>query len=140
MTDTTKKYRKKAVGYTATSWVLVWVIAAFLIIYGLATTTGNPAIREQVGTIVYGMGMSLLPVAVLAIIVKDRIKPVLWTLNIILTAYVFGAGAMYVCAAIWAIDTYLISLLAAYYRGKYSINVEIDKRTENEGNYDARDS
>ena len=85
---------------------------------------------EKFKTIISLIGTSLIACIVLALIVKDKIKPIVWMIDIILSAYLFEDYVMYIVFGIWVIDTYVFNPLAKYYRQKHSINKEIDKRTK----------
>lgn len=128
----TKQYKHKAILFTIFSWVTAFAIAIGLIIYGLSVRwTGNGEMMEKFQTIIGLIGTSLIACIVLAIIVKDKIKPIVWMIDIILSAYLFEDYVMYIVFGIWFIDTYIVNPLARYYRSKHSINKEIDKRTKN---------
>lgn len=127
----TKSYKKKAICMAVLSWFLCFGIAAFLIVYGVCNNfigSGNVNLQDYIGPILYGYGTTFVIMAVLSIIAKDKIKPVVWMMNVILSAYLFNNGVMYAIFAVWLIDTYVITPLKKRFAIKYSINVEIDKR------------
>jgi len=88
----------------------------------------SETMKEKFGTIIYGFGLSLIPMLVLSIIVKDKIRPTVWMIDVILANYLFGSWLMYVVFAIWLIDQYVIGPLGKHYRQLYTINKEIDRR------------
>ena len=88
----------------------------------------NESLKEKLGTVIYGIGLSLIPMIVLAILVKDKIRPTVWMIDIILANYLFGSTVMYITFAIWLISEYIIGPLAKHYRELYVINKEIDRR------------
>ena len=88
----------------------------------------SATMEEKFGTIIYGFGLSLIPMLVLAIVVKDKIRPTVWMIDIILANYLFGSWMMYIVFAIWVIDQYVIAPLGKHYRQLYTINKEIDRR------------
>lgn len=76
MANLTKQYKKKAIITTCFSWFTAFAIALGLIIYGLSVRwTGNGEMAEKFKTIIGLIGTSLIACAVLAIIVKDKVKP-----------------------------------------------------------------
>lgn len=132
-TERTIKCKRLGILFTALSWVLCFGLAvafviAFLAMNGSGNGEQSVTMKEKFGTIVYGFGLSLIPMLVLAIIVKDKIRPTVWMIDVILANYLFGSWLMYVVFAIWLIDQYVIGPLGKHYRQLYTINKEIDRR------------
>ena len=67
-------------------------------------------------------------IVVLSIIVKDRIKPTVWMIDIILANYLYGDLGMYIVLVIWFISEYIIVPLSKRFATKYLINKELDLR------------
>ena len=132
-TERTIKCKRLGILFTALSWVLCFGLAvAFVISFLAMNGNGNgehsETMKEKFGTIIYGFGLSLIPMLVLSIIVKDKIRPTVWMIDVILANYLFGSWLMYVVFAIWLIDQYVIGPLGKHYRQLYTINKEIDRR------------
>lgn len=132
-TERTIKCKRLGILFTALSWVLCFGLAvafviAFLAMNGSGNGEQSATMKEKFGTIVYGFGLSLIPMLVLSIIVKDKIRPTVWMIDVILANYLFGSWLMYVVFAIWLIDQYVIGPLGKHYRQLYTINKEIDRR------------
>lgn len=132
-TERTIKCKKLGILFTILSWLLCFGLAVgFVIAYIVMNGNGNgedsATMKEKFGTIVYGFGLSLIPMLVLAIIVKDKIRPTVWMLDVILANYLFGSWMMYIVFAIWIVDQYIIGPLGKHYRQLYIINKEIDRR------------
>lgn len=132
-TERTIKCKRLGILFTALSWVLCFGLAvafviAFLAMNGSGNGEQSATMKEKFGTIIYGFGLSLIPMLVLAIIVKDKIRPTVWMIDVILANYLFGSWLMYVVFAIWLIDQYVIGPLGKHYRQLYTINKEIDRR------------
>lgn len=132
-TERTIKCKRLGILFTALSWVLCFGLAvAFVISFLAMNGSGNgeqsATMKEKFGTIIYGFGLSLIPMLVLSIIVKDKIRPTVWMIDVILANYLFGSWLMYVVFAIWLIDQYVIGPLGKHYRQLYTINKEIDRR------------
>ena len=132
-TERTIKCKRLGILFTALSWVLCFGLAGAFVIACLAMNgSGNgeqsETMKEKFGTIIYGFGLSLIPMLVLSIIVKDKIRPTVWMIDVILANYLFGSWLMYVVFAIWLIDQYVIGPLGKHYRQLYTINKEIDRR------------
>lgn len=126
----TKGYKKLAILYTILSWTICFAIATGLIVYGVTVRwTGDSEMSAKFQKIIGLIGTSLIACVLLALIVKDKIKPLIWMANIILSAYLFSDVIMFAVFGVWVLDTYVITNLAKYYRTKHSINKEIDKRT-----------
>lgn len=129
LTARTKKCKKLGVLFHFISWFLCFGTALTFVIIGISRGwgSGNTDIKSTVGTVVYGIGVSLIPMAILAIVVKDRIRPTVWMIDIILANYLFDSWLMYIVFAAWLIDQYIIAPLAKSYINKYTINKEIDR-------------
>lgn len=125
--------KKVAVAMYVLNWVLCFGLAialviAFLITKDQAPTEDQASLQEKLGTIIYGIGLSLIPMVVLAIVVKDKIRPTVWMIDIILANYLFGEIAMYIVFAIWLVSEYVVGPVGKHYKSLYTINKEIDRR------------
>lgn len=132
-TERTIKCKRLGILFTILSWLLCFGLAvgfviAFLAMNGSGGGENSATMEEKFGTIIYGFGLSLIPMLVLAIVVKDKIRPTVWMIDIILANYLFGSWMMYIVFAIWVIDQYVIGPLGKHYRQLYTINKEIDRR------------
>lgn len=132
-TERTIKCKRLGVLFTVLSWLLCFGLAvafiiSFLAMNGNGSGEQSATMKEKFGTIIYGFGLSLIPMLVLSIIVKDKIRPTVWMIDVILANYLFGSWLMYVVFAIWLIDQYVIGPLGKHYRQLYTINKEIDRR------------
>ena len=131
----TKQIRNKTILFKILEWVLCYgLLLTYVIIFlvGKEPTEDGLTFEEKFGTVITTLGISLLPMIVLSIIVKDKIRPCVWMINIIASNYLLGNAAMYTTFAIWLIDTYGIANLARLYAHRYIINKELDKRLSNE--------
>ena len=125
--------KKVALAMYILNWVLCFGLAialviAFLITKDQAPTEDQETLQQKLGTIIYGIGLSLIPMVVLAIIVKDKIRPTVWMIDIILANYLFGEIAMYIVFAIWLVSEYVVGPVGKHYKNLYTINKEIDRR------------
>ena len=125
--------KKVAIAMYVLNWVLCFGLAialviAFLITKDQAPTEDQETLQQKLGTIIYGIGLSLIPMVVLAIIVKDKIRPTVWMIDIILANYLFGEIAMYIVFAIWLLSEYVVGPVGKHYKSLYTINKEIDRR------------
>lgn len=133
--ERTKSLRKKYHILAIISWVLCYGICAFLIIAALAghpiaaaNAGGIAALKEKYGTLLVSFGSTLLIVAALSIVVKDKIEPTVWMVNVILSGYLYNMVMVYIVFGIWFVDTYIIKALKRRFKTKYIINKEIDRR------------
>lgn len=132
-TERTIKCKRLGILFTVLSWLLCFGLAvAFIIAFLAMNGNGNgeqsATMKEKFGTIIYGFGLSLIPMLILAIVVKDKIRPTVWMIDVILANYLFGSWLMYIVFAVWLIDQYVIGPLGKHYRQLYTINKEIDRR------------
>ena len=125
----TIKCKRLGIAFSIINWVMCFGLAVVLIIvFASGIEADNETLKEKLGTIIYGIGLSLIPMIVLAILVKDKIRPTVWMVDIILANYLFGSTIMYVTFAIWLVSEYVVGPLARHYRQLYVINKEIDRR------------
>lgn len=128
-TERTIRCKRLGVAFSVINWIMCFGLAVGLIIvFASSIEPDNETLKEKLGTIIYGIGLSLIPLIVLAILVKDKIRPTVWMIDIILSNYLFGSAIMYVTFAIWLVSEYVIGPLARHYRQLYVINKEIDLR------------
>ena len=128
-TERTIRCKRLGVAFSVINWIMCFGLAVGLIIvFASGIEPDNETLKEKLGTVIYGIGLSLIPIIVLAILVKDKIRPTVWMIDIILSNYLFGSAIMYVTFAIWLVSEYVIGPLARHYRQLYVINKEIDRR------------
>ena len=128
-TERTIKCKRLGIAFSIINWILCFGLAiAFIIAFASGMEPSNESLKEKLGTVIYGIGLSLIPMIVLAILVKDKIRPTVWMIDIILANYLFGSTVMYITFAIWLISEYVVGPLAKQYRELYVINKEIDRR------------
>ena len=128
-TERTIKRKRLGIAFSITNWIMCFGLAiGLIVVFASGIEPDNETLKEKLGTIIYGIGLSLIPLIVLAILVKDKIRPTVWMVDIILSNYLFGATIMYVTFAIWLVSEYVIGPLARHYRQLYVINKEIDRR------------
>lgn len=124
----TKKFKKLDIIFHILSWVLCFGTAAFLVLLKVCGAKAGTPLKETIGSVVYGWLISNIPLVALSIIVKDKIRPVCWMVDVIMSNIVFGGIAIYIVFGIWIVDEYIISPLARSFHNKYVINKEIDRR------------
>ena len=124
----TKKFKKLDILFHVLSWVLCFGTAAFLVLLKIAGAEEGTPLKETIGSVLYAWLVSNIPLVALSIIVKDKIRPVCWMVDVIMSNIVFGGIAIYIVFGLWVIDEYIISPLARSFHNKYAINKEIDRR------------
>lgn len=132
-TKRTTDCKRVAVAMYILNWVMCFglaiaLVVAFLITKESAPTEAQETLQQKLGTIIYGIGLSLIPMVVLAIVVKDKIRPTVWMVDIILANYLFGSIVMYIVFGIWLVSEYVVGPVGKYYKNLYTINKEIDRR------------
>lgn len=144
MSEITSRYKKKAVLLTILSWILCFGTAVVFLTIAINKYTGNETqaiielsgrfgakaqgVLDRAKTIIMTSLISMIPMIILSVIVKDKIRPLVWMLNIILSNILLGSVAMYIVFSVWFIDEYILRLMAKSALAKYVINKEIDKR------------
>ena len=124
----TKKFKKLDILFHVLSWVLCFGTAGLPVILKVCGAEEGTPLKETIGSVVYGWLVSNIPLVALSIIVKDKIRPVCWMVDVIMSNIVFGGIAIYIVFGLWVIDEYVISPLARSFHNKYVINKEIDRR------------
>lgn len=132
-TQRTIDCKRVAVAMYILNWILCFGLAIALVIAFVATrekvpTEEQESMQQKLGTIIYGVGLSLIPMIILAILVKDKIRPTVWMIDIILANYLFGSMVMYIVFAIWLVSEYIIGPVGRHFKSLYTINKEIDRR------------
>lgn len=130
MSKQTKKYKIGRLLFIL-NWALCFGVAITLICMCLGGVQPDPngvSMKEKMGTVIYGFGVSLVPVIVLAILVKDKIRPTVWMIDLILANYLYGSTGMYIVVGIWVIAEYIIMPLSKRFATLYLVNREIDRR------------
>ena len=79
-TERTIKCKKLGILFTVLNWILCFGLAVTFIISYLAMSGSGQGedsvtMKEKLGTIIYGFGLSLIPMIILSIVVKDKIRP-----------------------------------------------------------------
>ena len=120
-TKRTTDCKRVAVAMYILNWVMCFglaiaLVVAFLITKENAPTEAQETLQQKLGTIIYGIGLSLIPMVVLAIVVKDKIRPTVWMVDIILANYLFGSIAMYIVFGIWLISEYVVGPVGKHYK------------------------
>ena len=128
-TERTIRCKRLGIAFSIINWIMCFGLAVGLIIvFASGIEPDNETLKEKLGTIIYGIGLSLIPIIVLAILVKDKIRPTVWMVDIILANYLFGNVAMYSVFGIWLISEYVVGPVGRHYKSLYTINKEIDRR------------
>lgn len=124
----TKKTKTVAVWLTILNWLLCFgTCITYIIIFG-ATRNTETSFEDKFGTIITSFMIGILPFITILLLVKNKVKPLVWMIDIILAQYLFGSAALYLTFGIWIVDEYIISPLSSRYRNLHTINKEIDKR------------
>lgn len=124
----TKKFKKLDILFHVLSWVLCFGTAAFLVLLKIAGAEEGTPLKETIGSVLYGWLVSNIPLVALSIIVKDKIRPLCWMVDVIMSNIVFGGIAIYIVFGLWVVDEYVIQPLARSFHNKYVINKEMDRR------------
>lgn len=125
----TKKYKRRFITLAIVSWILCYGLAVALV--GVSLFTGEKSsfnINDYVGPVITSSGISILLIAILSFIVKDKLEPTVWMISVILAAVLYNITVVYVVFGIWAIDNYVLKQLCHKYKLKWQINKELDAR------------
>lgn len=110
-------------------WLLVYGTALVLILIFISRknpTTPNTENASKIKSLIIAIGISLLPLVTISIIVKDKIQPTLWMINVILSNFLLGNIAMYIVFLLWMINEYILKPINNKFKLKYAIRKEIN--------------
>ena len=126
----TKTCIKRRNIYALSSWLLCFGVFLALIVYGFATkwTGSDNEVVNHIKAVLTIWLMALLPLILISLLVKDKIKPTVRMINVILAAYLVANWFMYIVGAFMLFDTYILSYLITKYNTAIITNKEIDKR------------
>ena len=132
MRQTSKRTKKFGI-ITALLGFMRWIcfiIAGILIILIAGQSSGGmlKKIEYVLGPVLWSYILSLVILIVLAIITKDKIKPLVWTANLILSNIIWGSTGLYIMFIASTVDNYIITPLYNTIKIKYIKNKEIDRR------------
>lgn len=107
-----------------------FVIAVILVSIIIGQSNGGmlEKIKHILGPVLWSYALSILVFVALAIITKDKIKPLVWTANLILSNIIWGSNVLYLMFFLSLIDTYIITPIYGTVKTKYLANKEIDRR------------
>lgn len=131
--DRTKTCIRRRWKYQILSWLLCFGISLGLLIYGFITKWNggdNSEVAYHIKALLTIAFIAMLPMVLISLLVKDKIKPTIRMLNIILAAYLVANWFMYIVGAFMLFDTYILSGLIEKYKAATIANKEIDKRYE----------
>ena len=85
MTPYTKKCKVTRNIFGILSWFLCFGAAAFFIIFAFASGMigGDGSLVTKMGTVLYSFMLSILPIVTIAVIVKNKVKPLVFTADVI---------------------------------------------------------
>ena len=128
--ERTNECIKKRNMYLVLSWVLCFGTAILLFIYGFATkwTGGGGEVAEHIRALLVTGILSILPLAIISLLVKDKIKPTVRMINVIFAAYFVGNWFMFIVGAAMLFDTYYLTVKIKSYKTSIIANKELDKR------------
>lgn len=107
-----------------------FVIAVILVSIIIGQSNGGmlEKIKHILGPVLWSYALSILVFVILAVITKDKIKPIVWTANLILSNIIWGSNVLYLMFFLSLIDTYIITPIYGTVKTKYLANKEIDRR------------
>ena len=124
----TKQNKSKSILFNILNWLFCFGTFVAYLIYFFATNGVGEGLEAKLGTIIYGFLLSIIPFALIFILVRNKVKNIIWMGNMILSQYLFGSTALYITFGLWFLDEYIVAPLSNRYKNKYIINKEIDNR------------
>lgn len=127
----TQTLKKKLNQCKALSWLLCFGTAALLITICIVRgNNSSESLKSTLGTALWTFLFTNLPLVALAFIVKDKVKPVTWMINIVMGATVLPSARLgvYLVCAFWLIDTYIITRKVERLQERLSASIVYDER------------
>lgn len=124
----TKQNKNKSIFFSILNWLFCFGTFIAYLIYFFATNGAGGDLEAKLGTIIYGFLLSIIPFVLIFILVRNKVKNIIWMGNMILSQYLFGSVALYITFGLWFLDEYIVAPLSNRYKNKYIINKEIDNR------------
>lgn len=126
----TKKCKRKYTVCVIISYLLCFGTAISMIVYGFATGIfkRGGSLEDKIGVIMYTFLLSIIPLVVLTLIAGRKVRPLVFMIDVVVANILFSSTGLYTMLMLWISDTYIFTPLAKYYKNKYYINKEIDKR------------
>lgn len=130
----TKDVKKRALTFYLISLFMMIGVVAFVVVstfskIGGSDKTGADILSETLKAQIISLSVTAIICLLLIFIIKDKIRPTLYMLSMIITAILYKEVGMYIVAAIWFIDEYVIHALYKRYKALILINKEIDMRS-----------
>lgn len=134
MSDYTAKLRHKKNIFGCIDY-LVWLLTPLILfILALSALNGHGSIlslfSEHVQATIMSFSLTAVIGTICAIVVKDKIRPFLSAVSVILAAALCGTTGMFIVFGIELFEEYILHNIYMHYKNKFIINKEIDKRTE----------
>lgn len=126
----TIKCRCKHIACAIISYMLCFGSAVSMIAYGFATGIFHRggSLEDKIGVAMYTFLLSIIPLVILTLIVGRKVRPLVFMIDVVVANILFSSTGLYTMLMLWISDTYIFTPLAKYYKNKYYINKEIDKR------------
>lgn len=127
----TQTLKKKLSKYKWLSWLLCFGTAALLATICIVRSNDcSESLKSTLGTALWTFLITNLPLVALAFIVKDKVKPVTWMINIVMGATVLPSARLgvYLVCAFWLIDTYIITHRIERLQERLSASIVYDER------------
>lgn len=130
MHDRTRECIRRRNIYVILSWTLCFGVATGLLIYGFSTKWAgtDSEVAHHIKAVLIIWTISLLPMLLLSLLVKDKVKPTIRMINVILAAYLVSNWFMFIIGFFMLLDTYFISGAIKKYNAAIIANKEMDKR------------
>jgi len=137
MSQRTKQLKNKARFYQILSTCSYVVLEIVLIVISLtkvgstsASTSSTAILTDEIKAKLTSIGISLVIILILTIILKDKLRFIIYFASEVLALILFDKVGVYAVLSIWTIDEYVFLRLYKVNKDKYIINKEIDLRNE----------
>lgn len=129
----TKDTKKLSIIFSVSSVLSYIGVALFTVIslfskLGGTEEQGIDILSEALKARLVSVSVTIIIVTLLALIIKNKVRTMVYMLSLVVVGIIYGEGAMYAVLGVYFVDEFVFTYLHQKYKNLSIINKEIDKR------------
>lgn len=129
----TKDTKKLSIIFSVLSALSYLGVAIFTVIslfskLGGSEKEGIDILSEALKARLVSVSVTIIIVALIALIIKNKIRTMVYMLSLVVVGIIYGEVAMYAVLGVYFVDEFVFTYLHNKYKNLSVINREIDKR------------